>query len=201
MDLFFESFGYSCFEYSAIRKMMILSCQKHKKQERKYSKLDYFFHPVDVMMFVNNVIKIKDEDILCVCLGHDLLEDTDCKEQEILDASNENVLFDIKCLTREDIKDKTVRSAMLVEKCRSFSNRQKIVKCADRIVNLNDAFYEFPKQSLLLYVRESLNIINAMNENIDDDKHEKDVIRSISYLEEFCNLIIKEKGLGDNNCN
>lgn len=201
MDLFFEAFGYSCFEYSAIRKMLILSCQKHKKQERKYSKLDYFFHPVDVMMFVHDVFRIKDENILCVCLGHDLLEDTNCTDQEILDISNEDVLFDIKSLTREAIKDKSVRSAMLVEKCRSLSNRQKIVKCADRIVNLNDAFHEFSKHSLLLYIKESLNLINAMNENIEDDKYKPETIRAISYLEEFSNLIIKEKELDGNETN
>ncbi len=83
-------------------------------------------------------------------LFHDLLEDTDAKECEILALSNENVLNAVKLLT----KSKPCIMADYVAKIRK--NRIAfVVKTADRLHNLRSAFCtdeDFKKQ----YILESL---------------------------------------------
>lgn len=83
-------------------------------------------------------------------LFHDLLEDTDAKECEILALSNENVLNAVKLLT----KSKPCNMADYVAKIRK--NRIAfVVKTADRLHNLRSAFCtdeDFKKQ----YILESL---------------------------------------------
>ena len=83
-------------------------------------------------------------------LFHDLREDTDAKECEILALSNENVLNAVKLLT----KSKPCNMADYVAKIRK--NRIAfVVKTADRLHNLRSAFCtdeDFKKQ----YILESL---------------------------------------------
>lgn len=83
-------------------------------------------------------------------LFHDLLEDTDAKESEILALSNENVLAAVKVLT----KPKPCNMADYVAKIRK-NKIAFVVKTADRLHNLRSAFCtdeEFKKQ----YILESL---------------------------------------------
>lgn len=83
-------------------------------------------------------------------LFHDLLEDTDAKECEILALSNENVLNAVKALT----KSKPCNMADYVAKIRK-DRIAFVVKAADRLHNLKSAFCtdeEFKRQ----YILESL---------------------------------------------
>lgn len=83
-------------------------------------------------------------------LFHDLLEDTDAKESEILALSNENVLNAVKLLT----KSKPCNMADYVAKIRK-NKIAFVVKTADRLHNLRSAFCtdeEFKRQ----YILESL---------------------------------------------
>lgn len=68
-------------------------------------------------------------------LFHDLLEDTDAKESEILALSNENVLTVVKLLT----KQKPCNMADYVAKIKK-NKMAFVVKTADRLHNLRSAF-------------------------------------------------------------
>lgn len=67
-------------------------------------------------------------------LFHDLLEDTDCTEEEILKLSNENVLEAVKLLTK-------TKGYIMSEYIENISKNEiaKMVKLADRIHNLSEA--------------------------------------------------------------
>ena len=87
------------------------------------------------------------EDFQITALFHDLLEDTNATEEEILFYSNQNVLTAVKLLTKEKGYD-----------MKNYINGIKnnpiafVVKCADRLHNLQSALEtnaEFKRKYIL----------------------------------------------------
>ena len=74
------------------------AAEKHKGQFR-IGGAEYITHP----MAVAEIVREKGKNIDCqiAALFHDLLEDTDATENEILALSNENVLEAVKLLTKQ----------------------------------------------------------------------------------------------------
>lgn len=101
--------------------------KKHKGQKRKNGD-DYITHPLRVY----SSVKSFGDDVAIVGLFHDLLEDTDATEEEILNLSNEKVLEAVKLLTKTKDNKKTYLKNIVA------NDLAKIVKNADRIDNLND---------------------------------------------------------------
>ncbi len=104
---------------------------KHKNQYRIGGD-EYISHPVAVSRYLEE--KGYGEEYLITALFHDLLEDTDATEEEILRLSDENVLTAVKLLT----KYKGYEMSAYVENIR----RNPIafaVKAADRLHNLKCA--------------------------------------------------------------
>ena len=79
-------------------KALSFATQKHKGQYR-VGGAEYITHP----MAVAEIVREKGKNIDCqiAALFHDLLEDTDATENEILALSNENVLEAVKLLTKQ----------------------------------------------------------------------------------------------------
>ena len=104
---------------------------KHAGQKRKQG-TPYYTHP----LAVQNMLKEKGfgEEYQVTGLFHDLLEDTDCTEEEILKLSNENVLEAVKLLTKP-------KGYIMSEYIENISKNEiaKMVKLADRIHNLSEA--------------------------------------------------------------
>ena len=71
-----------------------------------------------------------------VGLIHDLLEDTDASEEEILSLTNEDVLKAVKVLTKD-------KNYIMNDYINSIKENEiaKIVKLADRVHNLSEAHY------------------------------------------------------------
>ena len=72
--------------------------EKHKGQKRIGGD-DYITHPIAVYEIVKS--RGLGESYQIAALFHDLLEDTDATESEILSLSNQNVLDAVKLLTKE----------------------------------------------------------------------------------------------------
>ena len=73
--------------------------QKHQGQKRIGGK-DYITHPVAVWEMVKE--QGLGEDYQLTALFHDLLEDTNATENEVLSFSNQKVLDAVKLLTKEN---------------------------------------------------------------------------------------------------
>ena len=80
------------------------------------------------------------DDIIYAALGHDLIEDTDVSEDEIIAATNERTLSIIKDLTNPDDDSHTERYMNQLEKA---SEEARIVKYADLIENTLSVTYNY----------------------------------------------------------
>ena len=105
--------------------------EKHKGQTRKQG-TPYYLHPLEVSNILDKKGFSKEYQI--VGLFHDLLEDTEATEQEILDLTNEAVLEAVKLVTKEE-------GYQMKEYIDRISKNPiaKAVKLADRLHNLQEA--------------------------------------------------------------
>ena len=104
---------------------------KHEGQLRKQG-TPYYEHPLRVA----NMLKDKGLDLEYQVVGlfHDLLEDTNATEEEIVKLSNSNVLKAVKLVT----KKKGYLMEDYISGIRS-NNIALLVKLADRIDNIRDS--------------------------------------------------------------
>ena len=105
--------------------------KKHKGQKRIGGD-DYITHPMAVCEIVKK--QGLGESYQIAALFHDLLEDTDATEEEILKYGNREVLEAVKLLTKEKGYDMSVYINAIKSNPIAFS-----VKAADRLHNLECA--------------------------------------------------------------
>ena len=118
--------------------------EKHKGQKRIGGD-DYITHPIAVMEIVKR--QGLDESYQIAALFHDLLEDTDATEEEILQIGNPEILEAVKLLTKKKGYD-------MAEYIGSIKNNPiaHAVKAADRLHNLQCAIVtdeEFKRKYIL----------------------------------------------------
>lgn len=78
-------------------KMLVLATNGHAGQFDKGGK-PYILHPLAVM----NILGSDDEELQCIALGHDLVEDTNITFQDLRDAGmTERVIDGIRRLTKQ----------------------------------------------------------------------------------------------------
>lgn len=107
--------------FEKLNNMLHLATTKHAGQYDKAGQ-PYILHCLKVMHYV----KSTDEDLLCIALGHDLMEDTDVNYDYLIKNFNRRIADGIMCLTK--IKDETFENYKLWV----MSNRDSvIVKMAD----------------------------------------------------------------------
>ena len=104
---------------------------KHKGQKRIGGD-DYITHPIAVFEIVKN--QGLDENFQIAALFHDLLEDTDATEEEILKYSNRKILEAVNLLTKKKGYDMAEYISAIKQNPIAFA-----VKAADRLHNLQCA--------------------------------------------------------------
>ena len=129
------------------RKAWEFARNAHKGQVRRFINQPYFDAHVKK---VNSIVKqyTTDEDILCASILHDVVED--CYDdievglKEISDLFGESVANLVRELTslKDDIDDvyEGDKAAYLSNKMIKMSNSALIIKLADRLQNISDAF-------------------------------------------------------------
>lgn len=110
---------------------LAFAAKKHEGQFR-IGGLPYITHPVAVAEIVKE--KGGDTDAVITALFHDLLEDTDATEEEILSLGNKKILHSVKLLT----KQRNYVMKNYVEGIRKDA-AAFLVKAADRLHNLRSA--------------------------------------------------------------
>ena len=131
-------------ESEKVNRALEFATQKHKGQKR-IGGIDYISHPIAVYEMVKE--KGYGEDYQITALFHDLLEDTDATENEILKLSNKNVLTAVKLLTKQ-------KSFDMKNYIDGIKNNPiaLAVKSADRLHNLQSAIVtntEFKRKYVL----------------------------------------------------
>ena len=127
-----------------VKQALDFASQKHKGQKRIGGK-DYITHPIAVCEMVKE--QGYGDDYQITALFHDLLEDTDTTENEILRLSNQNVLTAVKLLTKEKGYNMQTYIEAIKNNPIAFA-----VKTADRLHNLQcalDTNVEFKRKYLL----------------------------------------------------
>ena len=117
---------------------------KHKGQKRIGGD-DYITHPIAVCEIVKS--QGLDKNYQIAALFHDLLEDTDCTEEEILKYGSPEILESVKLLTKEKGYDMAEYINAIKQNPVAFA-----VKAADRLHNLQCAIVtdeEFKRKYIL----------------------------------------------------
>ena len=120
---------------------------KHKGQKRIGGD-DYITHPIAVCEIVKS--QGFDKNYQIAALFHDLLEDTDATQEEILKYGSPEILESVKLLTKEKGYDMSEYISAIKQNSIAFA-----VKAADRLHNLQCATVagdEFKRK----YIRETL---------------------------------------------
>ncbi len=139
------------------------AAEKHEGQFRKGGE-KYIVHPISVSKWLKE--NGFDVDTQIAGLFHDLLEDTDATEEEILSLSNEHVLEAVKLLTKK-------KGYVMSEYVAGIKQNEmaRAVKTADRLDNLRDAVVcseEFKRKYILetldWYTDLSPEIVKAMKD-------------------------------------
>ena len=132
---------------------------KHQGQVRRATGLPYIVHPVDVSILLDsNKTSKRREELMCACLLHDTLEDTDTTFVELATEFNPMVASLVLDLTSdpEEIK-KIGKTAYLTKKMIGMSNYALIIKLCDRLSNVMDS----PRPKYLDSTREILDALEA----------------------------------------
>ena len=131
-------------ESERVQHALEFATKKHEGQERIGGD-DYITHPIAVSEIVKN--QGFDENYQIAALFHDLLEDTDATEEEILKYGNEEVLEAVKLLTKKKGYNMAEYVNGIKRNPLAFA-----VKAADRLHNLQCAIItdeEFKRKYIL----------------------------------------------------
>lgn len=150
--------------------------QKHKGQYRIGGD-EYITHPLAVSEYLKE--KGFSEKYLIAALFHDLLEDTDTTEEDVLRLSDREVLKAVKILTKQKNYDMSEYVGNIRNNPIAFA-----VKGADRLHNLHSAIYadikfrkKYIEESRLWYydfLPEIPDAIRALEESILDCTKERE---------------------------
>ena len=137
-------------------RMMELAERKHRGQFRDappgVQPVPYFEHPRAVVKNLLDWGEPESSPAIGIAWGHDLMEDTDVTDQEILDASDETVLQGIRQLTCREGTDKR----QYLRNVASSGNRNfLLVKISDRIHNSRDFIRYSGRERAFKYLHEA----------------------------------------------
>ncbi len=136
----------------------------HAGQTRKDGKTPYMRHPERVAGRQSSRKDATEENV-CICLLHDVLEDTTVTLEEIVVTFGGNIALGVEAMTNPSKGSKASRAErkrLDREHLEQASKEVKIIKMLDRIDNLNDLD---PKDSFCkLYAGESLLLVDVIGD-------------------------------------
>lgn len=113
------------------------AAERHAGQQRKNAAASpYILHPIEVAEWLANVAGVDDERLLSAALLHDVLEDTATTPEEIAARFGPDVLALVLECTDDMSRPRPERKRMQVVGAPQLSPRAKMIKLADKIVNL-----------------------------------------------------------------
>lgn len=131
---------------SKLERALEVAATAHVTQKRKGTGTPYIVHPVSVMLIAGQVTT--DQDTLCACLLHDVLEDGDLAKYAEGDMQRDfgpAVLAIVKAVTKDDsIKDWRQRNQAYIDNLEAHGNIAAFtICCADKIHNLKTTLADY----------------------------------------------------------
>ena len=122
---------------------------KHREQRRKGVRgSPYINHPLAVASTLATEAGVEDVDVLAAAILHDTIEDTNTTAAELERAFGPEVASIVAEVTDEKTHSKALRKRMQISHAPHLSRQAKLVKLADKIVNLRDIVARPPSWDL-----------------------------------------------------
>jgi len=165
--------------YPRLDRATVLAAQWHAGTERDGDHpLPYIVHPIEVLSNLRYVGRVIDEDLLCVAILHDVLEETSATPEAIEEAVGHRVRELVVELTRkEPSAEETdgmskpeiwqLRSKMLLGEIEKMSPDAQQVKLADRLSNVQEAKRTKSKEKLERYLAQTKKILKIVDHSIN----------------------------------
>lgn len=118
-----------------IKKAFIIAEREHA--EAMYGDRPYIYH-LRQTYEIAKFLGVEDVDILCACILHDILEDTDYTYEMMVEDFNERVAMIVFRVTDEEGDNRKERKAKTYIKTRTMWE-SILVKLCDRIANVKSA--------------------------------------------------------------
>lgn len=152
---------------SKIDSVLKLSFEGHEGQFREQgggrNKISYVSHPVEVSLNAIELYKFEDledslETVVCVCLAHDLIEDTNVTVNDLEQASTKRVSELVMFLSKPSVRNdqsRTQRNNAFLQQIISGGKTAAFIKICDAIHNLS--YPKYMPDYLLLKTIEKAN--------------------------------------------
>jgi guanosine-3',5'-bis(diphosphate) 3'-pyrophosphohydrolase len=122
-----------------ILKALEFAARKHRDQRRKDKRASpYINHPIALANVLWDEGGVTDPVVIAAALLHDTIEDTETTWQELRGAFGDEVADVVNEVTDVKWLKRKARKRLQVARARHASERAKLVKLADKIVNLRD---------------------------------------------------------------
>lgn len=130
-----------------VENALLLAVKYHKRQKRKDGQ-PYIIHPIMVAIMLSKY-SFKDE-VIAGGICHDLLEDTKCREKEIVEVCGQKVLEIVRAVSDDKKYHKPhlweKRKRIQIKKAKNAPNEAKAVYTADKIHNLQSLLTQYKKE-------------------------------------------------------
>lgn len=115
------------------------AADKHRSHRRKDAEASpYINHPIAVAELLANEAWVLDVEILVAAILHDTMEDTDTTNAELTATFGARVSSIVAEVTDDKSLPKAERKRLQIENAGMASAEARLVKLADKIVNLRD---------------------------------------------------------------
>lgn len=126
------------------------AAHKHRDQRRKDAgATPYINHPLALAYVLAAEGGVDDVQTLCAALLHDTIEDTETTADELEQAFGAEIRTIVLEVTDDTSLLKAERKRLQVEHAPHISGKAKLVKLADKIVNVRDVAHSPPDRWLL----------------------------------------------------
>lgn len=120
-------------------KALAFAAHKHRDQRRKDAEASpYINHPIALADVLVNEGGVTDIDVLSAALLHDTVEDTATTHEELVDLFGARIARIVAEVTDDQSLPKADRKRLQIERAPNISREAKLVKLADKLVNLRD---------------------------------------------------------------
>jgi GTP diphosphokinase / guanosine-3',5'-bis(diphosphate) 3'-diphosphatase len=159
---------------------------KHKGQTRKgCDSAAYINHPIAVTNTLINIGKVNDEDTIIASILHDVIEDTNTKEEEIAKRFNLNIANVVMEVSDNKWLPSEIRKQKQIDNAPNLSLSAKQIRIADKVCNVRDII-DFPpkkwdKKRRIHYLEWTKKVIdqirgtNELLENLYDNNYNEGI--------------------------